>query len=273
MRLIPVASPEDSRLAEYLHLTDSRLRRSLEEPHGLFMAESFSVIERALESGHTPRSFLILPEWRARLTELLGERFPEVPVYEGTPEILRATTGFVMHRGALGAFSRLPPTPVEQILSGAGLLVVVEDVVDHTNLGAIFRSAAALGADGVLVTARCADPLYRRAIRVSMGTVFQVPWARLGPWRASVDLLHQRGFEIAALALSDTAVPLDRYTPRGPVALMVGTEGDGLSHGALSSADAVVTIPMSHGVDSLNVAAAAAVGLWELIRHRGGAAQ
>jgi tRNA G18 (ribose-2'-O)-methylase SpoU len=264
-----MSDPADPRLADYLHLTDSRLRSSLEAPHGLFMAESFSVIERALETGHTPRSFLILPEWRPQLERLLAAAGVDPPVYEGDSDLLRATTGFTLHRGALGAFDRRPEPPLDTVLHGARLVVVVEDVVDHTNLGAIFRSAAALGADAVLVTARCADPLYRRSIRVSMGTVFQVPWTRLGPWRQAVADLHERGFTLDAMALADDAIPLDRLPASARTALLVGTEGDGLSHGALASADRIVTIPMGHGVDSLNVAAATAVGLWEIVRHRG----
>ncbi|MFT8638157.1 MAG: RNA methyltransferase [Pseudoclavibacter sp.] len=269
MQLVPMSDPADPRLADYLHLTDSRLRSSLEAPHGLFMAESFSVIERALETGHTPRSFLILPEWRPQLERLLAAAGVDPPVYEGDSDLLRATTGFTLHRGALGAFDRRPEPSLDAVLHGARLVVVVEDVVDHTNLGAIFRSAAALGADAVLVTARCADPLYRRSIRVSMGTVFQVPWTRLGPWRQAVADLHERGFTLDAMALADDAIPLDRLPASARTALLVGTEGDGLSHGALASADRIVTIPMRHGVDSLNVAAATAVGLWEIVRHRG----
>jgi tRNA G18 (ribose-2'-O)-methylase SpoU len=180
--------------------------------------------------------------------------------------VLEHLTGFNLHRGALASMHRPPLAPVEQIVAGATRIVVLEDIVDHTNVGAIFRSVAGLGADAVLVTPRCADPLYRRSVRVSMGTVLQVPWTRLPEWPLGAEVLHGLGFHLAALALSDDAVTLDQFAldPPDKVALVLGTEGDGLSAAALRNADTVVTIPMLHGVDSLNVASASAVALWAL---------
>jgi tRNA G18 (ribose-2'-O)-methylase SpoU len=186
------------------------------------------------------------------------------PVYVGTPQLLEAITGFNVHRGAIASMHRPAPVPVAEVVAAARRVVVLEDVVDHTNVGAVFRSVAGIGADAVLVSPRCADPLYRRAVRVSMGTVFQVPWARLEPWPAGLGVLRGMGFTVAALALTPSAVPLDRLEAEPPerLALVLGTEGDGLSDLALGEADLAVRIPMAGGVDSLNVAAAAAVALW-----------
>jgi tRNA G18 (ribose-2'-O)-methylase SpoU len=188
----------------------------------------------------------------------------DAPVYVGTPAVLQSITGFNVHRGAIAAMHRPAPTPVPEVLARARRVAVLEDVVDHTNVGAVFRSAAGIGADAVLVSPRCADPLYRRAVRVSMGTVFQVPWARLEPWPGGLAVLREHGFTVAALALTPSAVPLDRLAEQPPdrLALVLGTEGDGLSDLALAEADLAVRIPMAGGVDSLNVAAAAAVALW-----------
>jgi tRNA G18 (ribose-2'-O)-methylase SpoU len=171
-----------------------------------------------------------------------------------------------MHRGALASMQRPPLLPVAEVLADARRVVVLEDIVDHTNVGAIFRAVAGLGADAVLITPRCADPYYRRAVRVSMGTVLQIPWTRLEEWPRGAEQLHDAGFEIAALALDEGAVDLATYAQHPPdrIALLLGTEGDGLSRAGLEAADTVVTIPMSRGVDSLNVAAASAVALWAL---------
>lgn len=192
----------------------------------------------------------------------------DVPVYVVPEEVAAGVTGYTVHRGVLAAMHRPALRPVAEVVAGARLVVVLEDIVDHTNVGAAFRSAAALGADAVLVTPRCADPLYRRSVRVSMGTVFQVPWTRLPEWNEAAPLLHEAGLHIAALALSDGAAPLDAFAAARPerVALLLGAEGDGLSRSALAAADTVVTIPMAGGVDSLNVAAASAVALWALRR-------
>lgn len=264
MRIVPVDDPADPRLRDYTGLTDVVLRRLSEPADGLYLAESAKVIERALGAGHRPRSVLLQQKWLDELTPVLEPY--DIPVYLAEPAVLAGITGFAMHRGAIASMHRPPLTPVADVLRDARRVVVLEDIVDHTNVGAIFRAVAGLGADAVLVTPRCADPFYRRAVRVSMGTVLQIPWTRLAEWPAGAGQLHEAGFEIAALALADDATDLAAYAADPPdrVALLLGTEGDGLSQPALAAADTVVTIPMSRGVDSLNVAAASAVALWAL---------
>lgn len=264
MQLVPVDDPQDPRLRDYFRLTDVVLRRLSEPEGGLYIAESTKVIQRALEAGHRPRSVLLQEKWIPDLTPLLDG--VEVPVYVAPAELLEDITGFVLHRGALASMHRPELPPVGELLRDARRVVVLEDIVDHTNVGAIFRAVAALGADAVLVTPRCADPLYRRSVRVSMAAVLQVPWTRLPEWPQAAEELHAAGFEIAALALDENAIALDAYAVDPPerVALLMGTEGDGLSRAALANADRVVTIPMQRGIDSLNVAAASAVALWAL---------
>ncbi|WP_242448571.1 RNA methyltransferase [Cellulomonas sp. WB94] len=269
----PITDPTDDRLADYVSLTDVALRSRHEPSKGLYIAESSTVLRRALGAGHRPRSVLLSPRWLPDLVATL-ESLPDdgttVPVYVAEPDLLEAITGFHVHRGALASMHRPALAPVHDLLSaarggtGARRVAILEDIVDHTNVGAIFRSAAALGVDAVLVTPRCADPLYRRSVRVSMGTVFQVPWTRLETWPGGLDDLRAAGFTVAALALADDAVSLDDVVAAPPerLALMLGTEGDGLSRGAVEAADLVVRIPMAGGVDSLNVAAASAVAFW-----------
>lgn len=272
--LIHLTDPDDERLSDYTRLTDVALRSRSEPAKGLYIAESSTVIRRAVAAGHRPRSFLMAGRWLAGMAEVLdavgaGPDGP-VPVYVGEPEVLEAITGFHLHRGALAAMHRPVLEPVPEVLAaarngaGARRVAVLEDVVDHTNVGAVFRSAAGLGVDAVLVTPRCADPLYRRSVRVSMGTVFQVPWTRVDPWPEGLAELRAAGFVVVALALREDAVGLDRLAASPPqrLALVLGTEGDGLSRGAVEAADLVVRIPMSGGVDSLNVAAASAVAFW-----------
>ncbi|NNC10477.1 RNA methyltransferase [Planctomonas sp. JC2975] len=265
MRIIPIDSVDAPELSDFARLTDVALRRALEPAGGLYIAESTKVISRALAAGHIPRSVLVHDRWLADLEPLLAEH-PDVPVYVGTESALEALTGFHLHRGAMAAMHRPVLPPVEEVLEGARRVVVLEDIVDHTNVGAAFRAVAGLGADAVLVSPRCADPLYRRSVRVSMGTVLQVPWTRIDEWHDAAPRLHAAGFHIAALALADDAVSLDEFAAHPPerVAMVMGAEGDGLSRRALSAADTVVTIPMAHGVDSLNVASAAAVALYAL---------
>ncbi|MDT0143709.1 RNA methyltransferase [Microbacterium sp. PRC9] len=267
MHAIQITDASDERLADYRDLTDVALRRVIEPEGGLYIAESAKVIGRAIAAGHRPRSVLVQEKWLPDVEELVTDA--STPVYVVAPEIAESLTGYAVHRGALASMHRPELPSVADVVAGARLVVVLEDIVDHTNVGAIFRAAAGLGADAVLVSPRCADPLYRRSVRVSMGTVFQVPWTRLPEWDEARAVLHDSGFELAALALSDAAVSLDAFRARRPerVALMLGAEGDGLSRRALEAADTVVTIPMAGGVDSLNVAAASAVALWELRAH------
>ena len=264
---ITISAPDDPRLRDYVGLTDVALRRRLEPEHGLFIAESEKVIRRALAAGHRPRSYLMAERWLTDLADLVAAaEDAEIPVFTGEHSVIESLTGFHLHRGALASMERLPLRPLETTVAGARRVMVLEDIVDHTNVGAIFRSAAGLAVDAVLVTPRCADPLYRRAIRVSMGTVFQIPWTRIDPWPGSVDALRDLGFEVAALALTDDSMPLDEYAAAAGerVALVLGTEGDGLKRRTLHTVDRAVRIPMTGGVDSLNVAAAAAVAAWEL---------
>ncbi len=264
MHVVPIDTLESPGLADYSRLTDVALRRLSEPAGGLYIAESTKVISRAIAAGHRPRSVLLQEQWLPEVERLL-EGF-DVPVYVGSAELLEQLTGYNLHRGALAAMHRPPLASVEEVIAGATRIVVIEDVVDHTNVGAIFRSVAGIGADAVLVTPRCADPLYRRSVRVSMGTVLQVPWTRLPEWPEGADILKSAGFHIAALALADDAITLDQLASDPPekLAILLGAEGDGLSRAALRGADSVVTIPMMHGVDSLNVASASAVALWAL---------
>jgi tRNA G18 (ribose-2'-O)-methylase SpoU len=257
----------DPRLADYVALTDVALRRRTEPERGLYIAESEKVIRRALRAGHQPRSYLMGQRWLEDLGDVVEDaEAGGIPVFVGEHEVIERLTGFHLHRGALAAMQRPALPEVSELLAVARRVLVLEDIVDHTNVGAVFRSAAALGVDAVLVTPRCADPLYRRAIRVSMGTVFQVPWTRIDPWPAGVAVLQEHGFTVATLALSDDAVSLDELAANPPerLALVLGTEGDGLSRHTVAAADLTVTIPMAGGVDSLNVAAVGAVAAWAL---------
>ncbi|PRY18263.1 TrmH family RNA methyltransferase [Kineococcus rhizosphaerae] len=260
-----LTDPEHSGfLRDYTSLRDVQLRTRREPAEGLFLAESVEVIRRALESGYVPRSFLISA---ARYGELADELPADVPAFVAPPHVVEELTGVDLHRGALGSFVRPAPRSVADLLaqlpSGPARLVVLEDIADATNVGAIVRSVAAFGVDGVVVSPRCADPLYRRSVRVSMGTVLHLPWARATSWPQDLDLLREAGFTVAALALSDDAVALGEFAAPDRLAFLLGTEGDGLSRRAVAAADVVVRIPMDPRVDSLNVAAASAVALWE----------
>lgn len=265
MRLLRAETLDARELADYTRLTDVALRRVLEPAEGLYLAESPKVIARALAMGHRPRSLLLLESWLPSVEPLL-EDYPEVPVYVGEPDVLRELTGFHLHRGALASMHRPEPLDPQQLLQTSRRVVVLEDLADHTNVGAVFRSVVALGADAVLLTPACADPLYRRAVRVSMGAVLQVPWGRLPEWPVAGPMIRDAGYELAAFALRDDAEDLADFAAEPPerLALMFGTEGEGLSRRALASATRCVTIPMDHGVDSLNVATAAAVALWSV---------
>lgn len=265
MNRVVISDAADPRLSDYVALRDTSLRKSLEAERGLFIAEGEKVIQRAIEAGHSPRSFLLAERWIAGLADLI-EAHPEAPVLVVTEALAERVTGFHVHRGALASLHRAEPTPMADLL-GLRRLVVAEDIVDHTNVGAIIRNAAGLGWDGVLLAPRAADPLYRRSIKVSMGTVFSLPWARVDDWATALPTLRAAGFTVVALALTPDAVALDAFAAAGvpeKLAMLVGTEGDGLSARWVEQADAVVRIPMDHGVDSLNVAAATAVACWAL---------
>jgi tRNA G18 (ribose-2'-O)-methylase SpoU len=266
MKIISLTSLDTADLRDYRDLTDVVLRRLSEPENGLYIAESTKVIERALRAGHRPRSVLTIEKWLPEIEDLVAGEDPDLPVYVGDAALLQTLTGFNLHRGALASMHRPPLASVADTVGDATRIIVLEDIVDHTNVGAIFRSVAGLGADAVLITPRCADPYYRRSVRVSMGTVLQIPWTRLPEWPEGRNVLSDLGFTLAALALSPDAIALDDYAARPPakIALVVGTEGDGLSRAALAAADTVVTIPMMHGVDSLNVASASAVALYAL---------
>ena len=268
MHIERVRDAASDEVADYARLTDVALRSAHEPAEGLYIAESAKVIRRAIGAGHHPRSVLMEEKWLPTLEETLAPF--DIPVHIADPDQLEAITGYRVHRGALAAFERPALPEPAALLEHARRVVVLEDIVDHTNVGAIFRSVAALGADAVFVSPRCADPLYRRSVRVSMGTVLQVPWTRLPEWPDAASLLHGHGFSIAALALEDGAVSLRELAADPPqrLALVFGAEGDGLSRTALDAADRVVTIPMAHSVDSLNVAAAAAVVLYALAVDR-----
>lgn len=268
MSIIQITKAEDERLDVYARLTEHQLRNVLEPERAIMIAESRFVIEAALERGAEPLSMLLDERHLESMGPIIETLPPQTPVYVATREVMSAITGFEVTRGYLCALRRPQPLPLEQVLEGARRVAVLEGIVDVSNVGAIFRSAAALGLDAVLLAPGCADPYTRRALRVSMGCVLKVPWARLPkPWpSAATEVLHARGFTCAALALRDDALPLDSPTLKAHerLALFLGTEGTGLTRRALDACDTSVIIPMANGVDSLNVAAAAAIAFWEL---------
>lgn len=263
MPIIPIHSLDHPGVEVFSTLTEAQLRNRLEPTKGIFIAESPKVIHVALNAGYQPLALLCEERHISGDAASLIERCGDIPVYTGERKLLASLTGYTLTRGVLCAMRRPEPKSVESICRGARRIVVVDGVVDTTNIGAIFRSAAALGIDAVLLTPTSCDPLNRRAVRVSMGSVFLVPWTWLD---APLHSLHELGFETAAMALTDQSVSIDdsslRTIPR--LAIVMGTEGDGLAHEVIADADHVVRIPMSHQVDSLNVAAAAAVAFWEL---------
>lgn len=280
MPTIEISDPADPRLADFGRDTDVLLKNG-RGAQGLYIAESALVLERALRVGHSARAVLALSNSVEEATALVGA---DVPVFTASADVLAERTGYILHRGLIASIERPPLPDPHTLLADARRVVILENVVDPSNVGAIFRSVAAIGADAVLVTPHCSDPFYRRAIRVSMGTVLQVPWTRVGWWAGTGgwdgtdwrdgtvewpglrELLSASGFHLAALALSDRAVSLRHFAASPPerVALVVGTEGHGLTEEALDAADTIVQIPMRHGIDSLNVAAAAAVAMWAL---------
>jgi tRNA G18 (ribose-2'-O)-methylase SpoU len=258
---VDVTDPTDPRLADYRDLRDVELRKHLESAEGLFIAEGEKVVRRAVEAGFAPRSFLMARRWLDGLDDVLSST--DAPCYVVDEDLAEQVTGFHVHRGALASLHRIPLRTVDEVLSGAKTVVVLEDVVDHTNVGAIFRSAAALDVDGVLLSPRCADPLYRRSVKVAMGAVFAVPYARIDGWYDSVAALSEKGFTTIALTLGEDAVGIEEAVAgRDRIALLMGTEGHGLSERWTTSADLRAVIPMAEGVDSLNVAAATAVACY-----------
>jgi len=264
--LIEVTDPDDPRLADYRDLRDVELRKHLEAEHGLFLAEGEKVVRRAVEGGFAARSFLMAPRWLDGLEEVLASS--DAPCYVVSEVLAEAVTGFHVHRGALASLERTPLRPVEEVVAGARTVVVLEDVVDHTNVGAIFRCAAALGVDAVVLSPRCADPLYRRSIKVAMGAVFTIPYARMDDWYDGVTTLSRLGFTTVALTPADDAVEIeDAVAGRDRVALLMGSEGPGLSRRWMETADVRAVIPMAAGVDSLNVAAATAVACYVVARR------
>lgn len=268
--VIEIKDFEAQELDVYARLTEAQLLNRHEPEKGMFIAESPKVIERALDAGCIPVSFLAEPKHVEGEARELIRRCGEVPVYTAEFPVLSRLTGFPMTRGVLCAMRRPKRREAWELCSGARRVAILEHVVNPTNVGAIFRSAAALNMDAVLLTPDCSDPLYRRAARVSMGTVFQVPWTFLeGEWRwpeAGVEQLRRLGFKTAAMALNGRAVSIDDpgLLAEEKLAIVLGTEGDGLASETVAACDYTVRIPMSHGVDSLNVAAASAVAFWQL---------
>lgn len=316
--LVEITDPADPRLGDYRDLRDVELRKHLEAEHGLFLAEGEKVVRRAVEAGYHPRSFLMAPRWLDGLADVLDRS--DAPCYVLSEDLAEQVTGFHVHRGALASLERRPLPSLDDVLAGARTVLVLEDLVDHTNVGplsstsvdrppernqpqeapdhtneaqspttsidgpssgsrriailedivdhanvgAAFRGAAAMGLDAVLITPRCADPLYRRAIKVSMGTVFQVPWTRVEPWPHAIEILQRDGYVVAALTLSEDAITLDELAAMNQqkLALVLGTEGHGIKRSTADRCDYRVKIPMAGGVDSLNVSAAAAIAFY-----------
>ena len=263
-----VDDPDDARLADYRDLRDVTLRKHLEAEHGLFLAEGEKVVRRAVEGGFPARSFLMAPRWLDGLADVLASS--DAPCYVVSEKLAEEVTGFHVHRGALASLERLPLPGVDEVLAEARTVIVLEDIVDHTNVGAIFRNAAALGIDAVLLAPRCADPLYRRSVKVAMGAVFTVPYARLEDWYDALPQVSAAGLTTVALTLADDATVLEEAVAGlDRVALVLGSEGHGLSPRWERSAERRAVIPMRAGIDSLNVAAASAVACYVTARRDG----
>ncbi len=262
-----VDRPDDPRVADYVGLTDGARRMRHEAGAGFFIAEGEKVIARTAAAGYPPRSLLLSPQRLADLTPAVAAL--DCPVYVASYDVLQAVTGFHVHRGALASFGRLPLRTAQDVLAEATRVVVMEAVTNHTNLGAVFRSAAALGMDAVLLSPNSCDPLYRRTVRVSMGQVFSVPYAFLERWPDGIDDVRAAGFRVLALTPHPDATDLADITvaPDDKVALVFGAEGPGLTEEVMAASDERVRIPMAAGVDSLNVGAAAAVACWVLGRR------
>lgn len=259
---VSVADASDPRLADYVSLTDVHLRRSLETAQGLFIAEGDKVIRRAIAAGYAVRSFLVAADKLTAIEDIAAAT--DAPLYVLPAQAAEQLTGFRVHRGALASMQRRPLPSVREVVAGARRIVVLEDIVDHANVGAVFRCVAALGFDAVVLAPRCADPLYRRAVKVSMGTVLAVPYARLADWHGGLAELQAAGFRLLALTPDPAAIPIGDVEPAGKLGVLVGGEGHGLSARWLAVADQAVRIPMRRGVSSLNVASAAAIACYLL---------
>ena len=269
--IIEITDLNDDRIGLFTRLTEAQLRNRLEPEKGIFIAESAKVVRLALEMGCKPVAYLMERRQLTNQGREFIEKAGSVPIFTADDEVLEGLTGYRLYRGVLAAMRRPKLPSVDEVLKDAHRVAVLEGIVDSTNIGAIFRSAAALNVDAVLVTANCGDPLYRRAVRVSMGTVFQVPWTRIGEtnedWpERGLEKLRSLGFKSAAMALSDDSVSIDdeRLNKEEKLCIVFGTEGDGLAKETIAHCDYTVRIPMAHGVDSLNVASAAAVAFWQL---------
>lgn len=264
--LVHVDDPADPRLADYRDLRDVQLRRHLEVEHGLFLAEGEKVVRRAVLAGHRPRSFLMAPRWLDGLADVL-DLAPDVPCFVVEEDLAEQVTGFHVHRGALASLERLPLPSLDDVLAARPTRVaVLEGIVDHANVGALARNAAALGVGAMLLDPRCADPLYRRAVKVSMGATLQLPWTRLDPFVPGLEDLRSRGYVVAGMSLSPESVTIDDVAADLPdrLALVFGTEGHGLTERTRRLLDLEVVIPMAAGIDSLNVAASSAVAFHAL---------
>ncbi|MEG1444688.1 MULTISPECIES: RNA methyltransferase [unclassified Glutamicibacter] len=264
-RILPVADLADSRLDEYLRLSEANLRMRTDVENGLYIAESTKVVQRAINAGHVPRSFLLAEKHLDQLTEEFN-RFPDAPIFIGDDRQLQDLVGFHLHRGAMAAMTRPEPLDLDEVLEASSRVAILEDIADHTNLGAIIRSASGLGVDAVLLTPKCVDPWYRRSARVSMGTVFDLPWVRMLSWPEDIQTLKKHGYEMLAMELTEDAIPLNEVEIKSgqKVAMILGNEGRGVTDEALAAVDRTVIIPMYREVDSLNVGAASAIAFWHL---------
>ncbi|WP_159610284.1 RNA methyltransferase [Glutamicibacter sp. JC586] len=264
-RILHVEDLEDPRLDEYLRLSEAHLRMRTDVENGLYIAESTKVVQRAINAGHVPRSFLLAAKHLGQLTEEFN-KYPDAPIFIGDDKQLEDLVGFHLHRGAMASMNRPESLDLDQVLATSTRIAILEDVADHTNLGAIIRSASGLGIDAVLLTPKCVDPWYRRSARVSMGTVFDLPWVRLENWPMDIHRLKSHGYELLAMELTDDAVALNdvRIESGEKIAMILGNEGRGVTQEALDLADRTVIIPMHREVDSLNVGAASAIAFWHL---------
>ena len=257
----------DRRLDDYLKLSEANLRMRSDIANGIYIAESTMVVQRAISVGHVPRSFLLARKYLPQL-EAEFAHYPDAPIFVGEDAELEALTGFHLHRGALAAMQRPAPLELDAVLEKSSRIAILEDIADHSNLGAMLRSAAGLGVDAVLLTPNCVDPLYRRSVRVSMGTALTIDWVRLGTWPADLERVREHGYRILAMELTEDATPLDELVPQPgeKIAMILGNEGRGVRPETLQAVDQSVIIPMARQVASLNVAAASAVAFWQLCR-------